>query len=164
MISWLLDTLLYTAALIALVLAIRVPVARHFGPGTAYALWALPLLRLVLPPITLPAAFAPAAPAVNVSGVEPGIVSAATVVQVPEALAAAGPGAASLDWAGAGAILTAVWAGVALGFLAWRVVTYRQMRQRLLADARPVGAVGRIRMVETPVLTAPVAFGVRDQV
>ena len=48
--SWLVDTLVTTAALIALVLVLRRPVARMFGPGLAYALWILPLLRLALPP------------------------------------------------------------------------------------------------------------------
>ena len=45
MIAWLTDTLLYTGALIALVLVLRRPVARHFGAQMSYALWALPLLR-----------------------------------------------------------------------------------------------------------------------
>ena len=58
--TWLIDTALYTALLIALLLVLRRPVARHFGPGMAYALWALPLLRLVLPPLVLPASLAPA--------------------------------------------------------------------------------------------------------
>ena len=40
-----------TTLLILLVLAIRKPVARHFGAGIAYALWLLPLARLVLPPL-----------------------------------------------------------------------------------------------------------------
>ena len=40
--TWLIDTALYTALLIAFVLVLRRPVARHFGPGMAYALWALP--------------------------------------------------------------------------------------------------------------------------
>ena len=53
--SWLVDTLLATGALIALVLVLRRPVARLFGAGLAYALWALPLLRLILPPLVLPA-------------------------------------------------------------------------------------------------------------
>ncbi|ABI77223.1 peptidase, M56 family [Hyphomonas neptunium ATCC 15444] len=37
--------------LILLVLAIRKPVARHFGAGIAYALWLLPIARLLLPPL-----------------------------------------------------------------------------------------------------------------
>ena len=56
------ETLVWTGALIALVLVLRRPVARAFGPGMSYALWLLPLLRFALPPIPLPAAFAPAAP------------------------------------------------------------------------------------------------------
>jgi hypothetical protein len=56
-----LETLVWTGVLIALVLVLRRAVARSFGPEAAYALWALPTLRLVLPPITLPAAMAPAA-------------------------------------------------------------------------------------------------------
>lgn len=59
MTQWLLDTTLYTGLLIALVLLLRRPVARAFGPQVAYALWALPFLRLVLPPIVLPASLAP---------------------------------------------------------------------------------------------------------
>ena len=52
---FLFDTLVWTGALIALVMVLRRPVARHFGAGAAYALWFLPLARLVIPPFTLPA-------------------------------------------------------------------------------------------------------------
>jgi predicted transcriptional regulator len=38
--AWLVDTLTVTGALIALVLLVRRPVSRLFGPGLAYALWA----------------------------------------------------------------------------------------------------------------------------
>ena len=66
MIGWLLDTALYTGVLIAAVLVLRRPAARLFGPQLAYALWALPFLRLLLPPIVLPASLAPkAAPMVT---------------------------------------------------------------------------------------------------
>jgi len=52
---WLFETLLWTAVLIAGVLLLRRPVARWFGPQMAYALWAIPVLRLFMPPIQLPA-------------------------------------------------------------------------------------------------------------
>ena len=55
MTSWLTDTLLYTGVLIAVVLILRRPFSRWFGPQFAYALWALPALRLLLPPVELPA-------------------------------------------------------------------------------------------------------------
>ena len=59
MTAWLIDTVLYTGLLIGLVLVLRRPVGRFFGPQLAYALWALPFLRLLLPPIVLPASLAP---------------------------------------------------------------------------------------------------------
>src|SRR3546814_9106859 len=54
MIEWLTDTLVMTGALLALVLLVRRPVCRWFGPNAAYALWALPMIRLALPPLALP--------------------------------------------------------------------------------------------------------------
>ena len=49
--TWLADTLIVTGLLIFAVLVLRRPVARAFGAQAAYALWLLPLLRLVLPQI-----------------------------------------------------------------------------------------------------------------
>lgn len=46
-----LEAVLAATLLILLVLAIRKPVARHFGAGIAYALWLLPVVRLLLPPL-----------------------------------------------------------------------------------------------------------------
>ena len=53
------ETLIATAMLMALVMALREPVRRLFGAQVAYALWLLPALRMVLPP--LPAAWRDAA-------------------------------------------------------------------------------------------------------
>ena len=56
MMGWLIDTLVWSGMLIAVVLVLRRPVARIFGAGMAYALWLLPLLRLFMPPLVLPTA------------------------------------------------------------------------------------------------------------
>jgi len=58
------------------------------------------------------------------------------------------------DWT---AVALLAWLGGALAFLAWRIVTYRWMRQDLLDGARTVGEVGKIRLVETPAVDSPVA-------
>jgi bla regulator protein BlaR1 len=147
--TWLFDTALYTGVLIALVLALRGPVARRFGPGLAYALWALPLLRLLLPPIVLPGEAAP-------------VTEAFSDVVVELAPAAATPPAPA--WIEPAPVIQAVWLAGALVFLAWRVWLYREMRRSLLVEARPVGEVGQVRLVETPAVAAPVAFGIFDQV
>jgi beta-lactamase regulating signal transducer with metallopeptidase domain len=155
MTAWLTDTLLYTGLLIALVLLVRRPFSRWFGPQFAYALWALPALRLLLPPIELPAAMAPEQAQLSDQALR---VLAMSVQDSP----AAAPTPAPL-WERADVWL-ALWLGSAALFLAWRTICYRRMRRELLAQARPVGEVGRIRLVETPGVSSPVAFGVRDKV
>ena len=48
------QTVIAVSVLIALILFARKHVARQFGAGVAYALWAIPLARLVLPPLSMP--------------------------------------------------------------------------------------------------------------
>ncbi|MFT5774935.1 MAG: beta-lactamase regulating signal transducer with metallopeptidase domain [Hyphomonas sp.] len=45
------EMVLAVSVLILLVLLARKPIAREFGPGIAYALWLVPLARLLLPPL-----------------------------------------------------------------------------------------------------------------
>lgn len=131
--TWLVDTLIVTAALLALVLLIRRPVSRHFGPGLAYALWSLPLLRLFVPPVVLPAT--PAATAAET------VVVSGTAAAVPVAVAT------PVNWLEPLAL--ALWLAGAAGFLIWRVVSYHALRRDLLAGAHPVGRVEGIRLIES---------------
>jgi len=151
MTAWLVDTFVYTALLIAVVLLLRRPTARHFGPQVAYALWALPLMRFVMPPLVLPAWMAPG---------ERGAVSADPLMVI----IADAPAADLTRGAGVLDLLLPLWLGGAALFLAWRARNYVAMRRELLADARPVGRAGPVRLVETPAVTSPVAFGVMDKV
>ncbi|AKH41337.1 beta-lactamase regulating signal transducer with metallopeptidase domain [Altererythrobacter atlanticus] len=162
MIVWLVDTLLYTGLLIALVLLLRRPVARYFGAQTAYMLWALPFLRLLLPPIVLPASFAPEPEPMAMA--ELAAEDMPLVLPPSEAIDTT-PFASGWSWTDlAQDAALPLWLGGAAIFLLWRIVTYLRMRQDLLEEARPVGEVNEIRLVETPAVTAPVAFGVRDKV
>jgi beta-lactamase regulating signal transducer with metallopeptidase domain len=155
--SWVFDTLVWTGALIALVLSARRPVARHFGAKAAYALWLLPLARLALPPIVLPAWLAPKE-ASDSAGY------ALAFVEVPidgGAALASAPASAPFDWQ---ALIVIVWCGGAALYIASRLLSYFQLRRELLADARSVGDAGRIRLLETPATSSPLAFGVFDKV
>lgn len=154
MIQWLYYTFLWTGALIVLVLLLRRPVARHFGPQVAYALWSLPLARFVLPPLVLPASLAPA-------GVVPDAGDPVLAIMSGAATPAAGA-QGGIDWLSA--TVLALWLGGALLVLALRARDYVRMRRELLADARPMGEAGDVRLVETPAVSSPVAFGVRDKV
>ncbi|AXB77076.1 M56 family metallopeptidase [Novosphingobium sp. P6W] len=177
MIEWLTDTLIATGALMALVLAARGPVARWFGPGAAYALWALPMIRLVLPPLALPRGLLPriefgvepltasaaglhAAIPIEAAGID--AMPAATAIPAAQLAAAAEPSLlAQVPWM---TLALAVWLGGAALFLLWRTVTYRWMRRDLLEGSRLVARSGAVRIVESPAITAPLAFGVFDKV
>ena len=133
MTGWLLDTLGWTGVLLLAVLLARRPMAQLCGASAAYGLWALVLLRLVLPPL-------PVLTGAMAAG------SAAGAANGPQQL------------------LLVAWLGGALAFMGWRVIGYRRMRRELLAHARPVGEDGPVRLVESPAVAAPLAFGVRDKV
>lgn len=185
MIEWLTDTLLVTGALMALVLVVRRPVARWFGPGAAYALWALPMIRLVLPPLALPRGLLPqvelgadplgvlasgfgAVPTAAYTDAAPLTAEAAAALSSAEAVGAV-PVSATMEpgfieqvpWT---TLALSVWLGGAVLFLVWRTVTYRWMRRDLLEGARLVARSGTVRIVESPAINAPLAFGVRDKV
>ena len=172
MIQWLTDTLLMTGLLMVLVLVIRRPVGRWFGAGAAYALWTLPMIRLVLPPLALPPGLLPwvefgAAPTTDASP----IASALPAEAMPAAFAPVADGAgfvsagdpgilAQVPWT---ALFLAIWLGGAAVFLAARVAGYRAMRRELLRDARLVARAGEVRIVESPAAAAPLAFGVTEK-
>ncbi|MEM6266418.1 MAG: M56 family metallopeptidase, partial [Pseudomonadota bacterium] len=180
MTEWLLDTLLWTGVLIALVLLVRRPVARLLGPQSAYALWAIPALRLILPPIELPSWLAPV-PTTGKPSIEPviGMLDpdtpvATTTLTLSDGLtgsSAAAPDSPVLNtpfvWLEAGVLLElaiAVWLIGAAAFLYMRFRAYFCLRNEFLAAAREVGKVGSIRLIETPATSSPLAFGVIDKV
>ena len=165
---FLFDTLLWTGGLIALALLLRRPVAKHLGAGAAYALWFLPLARLLFPPVTLPAWMRPAS---SESGalmepVRSGLVSAPGAdvgFSYTEFVAPAMPmpASSSIDFV---VPLVIVWLVGAAIFMGRRFWLYGELRRELLMDARPVGEVGNIRLIETPAISGPMAFGVLDKV
>lgn len=174
MTDWLLDTLLWTAVLIGFVLLIRRPVAHHFGPQMAYALWALPMIRLLLPPIQLPSWLAPEEVAATDSSNPVLSPEPATIVATPEAVAGSGPAAPDLatshppqglfefiPWLELGLVVWLVGAAI---FLWMRFSNYFSLRADLLEDAREVGQSGNVRLIETDGTCAPLAFGVLDPV
>ena len=165
--NWFLfDTLLWTGALLALVMLLRRPVARHFGAGAAYALWFLPLARLVIPPFTLPTWMRPLAQTAQETEMEAMALDAGAFAPAISdtgmmAPAATTPAEIPFDWL---TPLLLLWLGGALVMLVRRFWLYFSLRRELLEDARPVGEVGSIRLIETPAISGPMAFGVLDRV
>ena len=161
MTDWLIDTFLWTGALIALVLLIRRPVARLFGPKLAYALWSLPFLRLLLPPIVLPGWMAPQSDALIA---EKGTIAIPQTAIGPTESAVFAADPALAPWLTPSDLLLPLWLGGAAIFLAWRWVDYRRMKEEILEDATPVGDSDAIALIESSAVSSPVAFGVRDKI
>lgn len=151
MTEWLGDTLLATSALLLLVLLIRAPVARYFGAGAAYFLWALPAARLFMPTLTreirLPAPTPDTGMAV---GAGDAVAHAATDAV---ALVAGGP---VIDWF---VIAASLWLGGAVLLFIVQMYRYLALRDELLSDARDIDVIDGIRIIQTDRIPGPLAFG-----
>jgi len=146
MTGWLLSNMVWASAAMLLVLAIRRPFAALFGAGPVYALWLLPLLRLVAPPLP------------NLSAVElPNLIPPPTVILIAEDMAApmppeGGPG----QWV---PLLLAIWAAGVAAFLLWQIWTYHRFVRTLRRDARDLGRHRGLRLLESGAVEGPISLG-----
>jgi beta-lactamase regulating signal transducer with metallopeptidase domain len=153
MIGWAVETIAATTLLMVLVLMLRGPVARRFGPQAAYALWALPALRMILPPI--PDAWRPVDIAPIGAATDPGVIMLGVPVAEVPALPQ-GWGMANVPLAVIG-----LWLLGAVAFVAWHIVQHNRFCAKVLASGRAKGvAGGHVRMIETRHAAGPLAFGV----
>ncbi|MDR7058936.1 MULTISPECIES: M56 family metallopeptidase [unclassified Sphingopyxis] len=144
------DTLVTTGLLVLLILIVRKPFARHFGPRLTYALWAVPALRLVLPPLPF------ADPVVIMP--EP---AADMAVMVPVGLPVAAPAAAEPLWTLVELVplFFALWAAGMIAVIVTAMVSHRRFRRAVLGEAVELEPIGNIRLVMSDAVDGPVAFG-----
>jgi bla regulator protein blaR1 len=149
-IAWLVETAVAVTLLVAMVLALRGPVARHFGAGWAYALWIVPALRLFLPPLPRMASDLPLPTVAS-------LIPAASdmTASLP---AEAGPG----QWV---PFLLALWAGGAVIFLTLQWLSYRAFLARLDGSSRPARPpiFGGIRTWISEAVSGPLALGILNR-
>jgi len=150
MIAWLIETFVAVTLLMVMVLLLRGPVARSFGAGWAYALWAVPALRLVLPPL----------PQLAPDLYFPPVVSfIPTAAEMAAPLPAeAGPG----QWV---PFMLAMWAGGAVIFLILQWLGYRAFLGRIRDSSRPARppSFGGIRTWISEAVEGPLALGVIER-
>lgn len=149
--GWLLGNMIWTSLLLLVVLAIRTPFARLLGAGPAYALWLIPALRLIAPPlpawqVEMPAQFVDQPVVIWMEG-------AAAAVAAP-------PVETGWPWA---TILTALWlAGFAV-FAVWQWRSYRALLTRLSLSSRSIGTHCGLPLVESGAVEGPLALGLLDR-
>jgi beta-lactamase regulating signal transducer with metallopeptidase domain len=159
MTDWLLGTLLATSALIVLVLLIREPVRRHFGARVAYGLWLIPAARLLMPTLTRTVE----RPLSAANPIRPFVPS---VLAEPKFLASVAPVQPSLvdQLGGWPLILVTLWLGVALALFLRGMLAFRRERSAILAASVDIAHIGSIRLVRSPLVNGPLAFGILDRV
>lgn len=146
MIVWLVETLVAVTCLLVVVLLLRGPVSRGFGAGWAYSLWAVPALRLILPPLPQ------LAPDLSIPPVVLFIPAAAEMTAPPTAAAGLG------QWV---PFILAIWAGGAVIFLILQWLAYRAFVGALDETSRPARppVFGGIRTWISSAVSGPLALG-----
>jgi len=162
LIGWAIEALIASALLMVAVLLLRGPVRRAFGPRAAYALWLLPVLRLLLPPLPQGLRESVATPLSRAS-------ETVTVLMIDPASAPVARTAASAATAAApvthhpslGPILALLWAAGAAAFLLWHLVDHARFCRRILKTPLASGELaGGVRVVESAAASGPLAFGI----
>ena len=118
MIAWAFGTAVAVSLLIVLVLVLRRPVARLFGARAAYALWAAPLIRAVMPSL----------PQVAIPLPSPAVLGSAKA----QLIIMRGGEAASWSWPQA---LLGLWLAGAAAYLALQLIRHH----RFVAEALRAG-------------------------
>ncbi|RYD61100.1 MAG: hypothetical protein EOP58_15315, partial [Sphingomonadales bacterium] len=174
--NWAIETIVASTLLMLLVLAIRAPVRKAFGPYMAYSLWLLPLLRMLMPPLPgdwgLTRLFAPLTQKVAeappfVAGVmspaslpveaAPHAIQTTIELAGHEAAIALVPPTAVADGAPVALVLLGFWALGALLFLGYHLIAHTRYCRNLLSRARidRTVAQGRVRVIETDAAHGP---------
>lgn len=155
MTDWLAETFLATSMLMALVLVVRAPVRRQFGPAAAYGLWLIPALRMVMPPL--------------VSTVERTVPESAPLAlglpqtARPSVVPAAEPGL--LEQLGGWEMpAVSLWLAGAVAMLLCGLLLYRWQRREVLRGSVEIARLGSIRVVRSAAVRGPMAFGIFDRV
>lgn len=149
MTGWFFANMVWASALMIGVLIVRRPFARLFGAGPTYALWLIPALRLVLPPL----------PAGSV-GITDIIPSPPVILWAEDAAAPLPPAGGPGQWV---PILLAIWALGAAALFVWQWLAYRGFLTRLSLSARSLGAYRGLPLLESGAVSGPLALGLLDR-
>lgn len=147
--GWTIDALIASTLLMGAVLLARGPVRRAFGAQLAYALWVLPALRLLLPP--LPSGWWRTEAVAPVTKVGETI----AVYLAPVAHAAAPSSELSL-----GVVVAAAWVAGGAVFLGWHLVRHTLFCRAVLRTGETLEERDGVQVIASAAAPGPLAFGV----
>ena len=124
--NWMLETGIAVTLLIGFILIIRRPFAKRFGARMTYALWALPVLRVFMPAIVLPAL--PEAP-INEAAVP---IYTVPAMAIP-AQSIAEPAAPIIPWS---LVILGLWMSGVVIWLGWQLFLQHQFRKTVTRESR----------------------------
>lgn len=152
--GWAIDALIASTLLMAAVLLVREPVRKAFGPQLAYALWALPLLRLMLPP--MPESWRQAATPISRAGetitvyvTDPGSHAVTTGLAAPAS-----------HHPSLGLIMAGLWGAGAAAFLLWHLVQHTRFCRRMIGTGERLADEQGVRVIASAAAPGPLAFGI----
>ena len=146
MIAWLAGNMFWASAAMLVVLAIRRPVAATLGAGAAYALWLVPAVRLLAPPMDW---FFGSLPTL-----------APIVLSVDMGESGRGVGAPGMPWLD---LLAGLWIAGGLLFLAYQAVSYRLFLRRLSLSLESAGSHEGVPLLTSASVEGPLAIGLLDR-
>ncbi|HVJ55044.1 MAG TPA: M56 family metallopeptidase [Aliidongia sp.] len=171
MIGWTLHMLLATTLLMGAVLVLRVPVMRSFGPRAAYALWLLPALRMILPPLPgwdllhVPLAALPSGP-IGIDLAEPsGGIMAAPALAIAHGTAAVSMLTALVRLAGEVVVsivpvLALLWLAGAVLWFGWQMRRYFLFLDEAVGSSRLLSRLGGVDFLMSDAVDGPMAAGI----
>jgi bla regulator protein blaR1 len=158
--EWLVEALIGASLLMVLVLVVRRTVARLWGAHMAYALWALPAVRMLMPAIpgwqSLYVPVAGARPDGSVAAALMPPADAALYTQPLLRAPVAEPGLVA-DWP---ALLLVLWAAGALAFIAIQWARHLRFVGRAVGEGELLRRVGGVEVVVSAHVPGPMAAGI----
>lgn len=156
--NWLVEALIGTSLLMLLVLIVRRPVARLWGAHMAYALWALPALRMVLPAIPgWQSLYVPVAQATPDGDVALALMPPADAAAYTQPLPIAAEPGLVPDWP---MVLIAVWAVGAITFLAVQWGRHARFIGRAVREGEHLARTGGVDVIMSAHVPGPMAAGI----
>jgi bla regulator protein BlaR1 len=155
--GWAIEALIASTLLMIGVLVVRTPVRRLFGPQVAYALWALPALRLLLPP--MPQGWRAIATPISRAGETIAVYVIDPAGMAPRSTILASARDPSLG-VSLGLLAASIWGAGATAFLLWHLVRHNRFCARMLGTAERLDDRQGVRVIASAAAPGPLAFGV----